>query len=118
MSFFTQTTATVEIDQDNSAVVRALTYAERQQCISASTKASVRGGVESIDIDPARLRLEQLRRAVVSWSGPGFDGRPVTADNIDGLPAFLADLLSETADGLNAEPSHAEKKALTSGTSG
>lgn len=118
MSFFSQTTKTVQIDDENSAVVRALTYAERQTCISMATKASIKGGVETIDIDPSRLRIEQLRRSVVSWAGPGFDGRPVSAENVDALPPFVADMLSEVADALNSEPQAAEKKALMSGTKG
>jgi hypothetical protein len=112
MSFFTQQTVTVQIDAENSAVVRKLTYAESQSVKSKATSVSVsKAHGERMTIDPFVMQSAMLRVALVSWSGPGFDGRPVTVENIDALPAAVADKLAAAADALNQEPGEDEKKA-------
>lgn len=116
MSFYTQTTKTVAIDEDNSVVVRALLYAERQTTMSNAMTTVIANGQERITVDMLALQRAQMHVGIVSWSGPGFEDRPVTPANIDALPAAVADIISEALDELNKKHAPAEKKALTSGT--
>jgi len=112
MSFFTQQTQTVQIDAENSAVVRKLTYAESQTVKSKATSVSVsKVHGEQITIDPFVMQTQMLHLALVSWSGPSFEERPMTKANIDALPSAVADKLAEAADALNKAPDEDEKKA-------
>jgi len=111
MSFFDRPTTTVDIDAANTITIRKLTYGERQGCISIAAKAR-RGedGVESIDIDPGRLAMERMALSVVSWAGPGFDGRPVNRTNIEALPPEVLDPVMEALSALGAGLDAGEKK--------
>lgn len=111
MSFFDRQTATVEIDAENSVVIRSLTYGERQRCISLAAKQLVDDlGNESLDIDPGRLALERVATAIVSWDGPGFDGRAVSRANIEALPPEVIDPVTLALGGLGRGASDGEKK--------
>jgi hypothetical protein len=105
MSFFDRQTATVEIDDENRVVIRKLTYGERQRCLSVAARGKLDQGGESVDLDPGRLALERLSVAIVSWEGPGFDGRPVSRENIEALPPEVLDpvtlALAEMGTGLD-----------------
>jgi hypothetical protein len=85
MGFFTSVTKTVELDSNNAVVIKRVTYGERQDAASKS----VRGGL----LDMPRYQMELLCRAVVSWDGPDFEGRPASAENIAELPGYIADKL-------------------------
>lgn len=110
MSFFQRTTQTVKIDDENSVELRKLNYGERQRCMSKAMTVKAHGGENEVTIDAALLQLEMLKFAVTSWTGPGFDGRPVTPSNIEELPGDIADKLASAVDGLNPEVSEDEKK--------
>jgi hypothetical protein len=126
MGFFTPQTKVVEIDEDNRVTIRKLTYAERQACISKAMRvtqeAKLRGrgkGQQAkpalpdesaeILIDPALMAAEQVKACLVSWEGPGFEGRPATGDNLMALPPAIVDLIAAAADDLNAGLSDEEK---------
>lgn len=129
MGFFTETTRRVEIDEENYIVIRRLTYGERQRILSLATKASVPirrrkpgqdGEEEDQDemvIDTARLQLEQIKAGIVSWSGPGFEGRPVTGANVEALPTWIVDLVALEMEELNQGLNEREKKLSTAPTS-
>lgn len=122
MGYFTQQTESVPIDSDDLAtaqdvvVVRKLTYQERQRCLSTAMKvrqtASRAKGKDAdidLDIDAALLATEQVAAALVSWSGPGFEGRPATRENLLALPPDVVDRISAAADKLNQSLSAEEK---------
>jgi len=111
MSFFDRQTVTVEIDAENSVVIRKLTYGERQRCISLAAKGRIDDqGNETLDIDPGRLALEKVAAATVSWDGPGFDGRPVSRANIEALPPEVLDPVMKALGGLGQGASDGGKK--------
>lgn len=116
MSFFDAKTVTVEIDADNTVVIRALTYGEeqaiKQQAMRVSAKISGKKGEEAQGeavVDPAAMQRLTLQKAIVSWAGPGFAGRPVTIDNIDALPTAVLDPVIEAYNALSAPLSDEEK---------
>lgn len=118
MSFFDKQTRTIVLDEENSVVVRKLTYGEQQAAMSAAmsfemTLATGKGqqGNATGKLDPFRMKREELYSAVVSWAGPGFDGRPVSRENIDALPPEVIDAIQAATDELNGGLSDDEKKA-------
>lgn len=108
MSYFTQQTRVVHLDELNSVTVKKLTYGERQAVID---KATTVGGDMQPTVHVGAMKAGLLHAAVVSWDGPGFDGRPVTPANIDALPVEIADRIAAAADALQAGLSDDEKKA-------
>ena len=108
MSYFTQQTKTVDLGDGNTVTVRKLTFAERQAVID---KATTVGADMTASVHVGAMKAELLYHAVASWSGPGFEGRPVTPENIGALPAEVADLIAAGADELQAGLTDAEKKA-------
>lgn len=113
MGFFESQTKTVRIDAQNSAVVRKLTFAERQQVMSRAMKVDMKpgdAGGANVAIDAALMAFEMTKIAVVSWDGPGWEGREVTADNVAALPPAIGDLLSKVVDQLNQSLRDDEKK--------
>jgi len=111
MSFFQRVTKTVEIDAENRVEIRKLNYGERQQCMSKAMKVTAAGDSgAAVAIDAPLLALETLKVAIVSWSGPGFEERPVTAANIEALPSEIAEQLAAAVDKFNAPAGDAEKK--------
>lgn len=126
MSFFTQQTRVVEIDALNRVTVRKLTYAQQQAVLSAAMtfKMSMQTGqtgqagqTTTGEVDPFRLNSEKLFAAIVSWEGEGFEGRPVTRENIGALPLDVVAIIQAAVDELNADMSDAEKKDSASITS-
>jgi len=123
MSFYTPQRATVVIDEANSVVVRKLTYGEQQSAMSASMQFEMsmeQGQTKNTatgKLDPFAMKREELLTAVVSWDGPGFEGRPVTRENILALPPEIIDAIQTVVSDLNAGASADEKKALSSSTS-
>jgi len=108
MGFFAQQTKVVKIDDENTVTVRKLTYAERQDVIDKATQV---GADMEAQVHVGRMKAELLYHAVVSWSGPGFEGRPVTPENIGALPPDIADLIAAGADELQSGLADDEKKA-------
>ena len=108
-SFFAQATKRVEIDAENSVTIRKLNYGQRQDSVGGATRINPLTQEASIDIP--RLRLEQLHAAIVSWEGPGFEGRPVSKENIKALPTDVAEKIEQALDGWDTPLSETEKKA-------
>lgn len=117
MSFYDKQTRIIVIDADNSVTVRKLTYGEQQAAMSAAMSFEMTLGQSGQQsnatgkLDPFRMKREELYAAVVSWTGPGFDGRPVTKDNIEALPPEIIDAIQTGVTDLNSGLSIAEKKA-------
>ncbi len=108
MSFFQQQTQVVHIDADNSVTVRRLTFGEQQAVISESTIFDIVS--QEAKFDFAKNQAAKLSRAVVSWEGPGFDGRPVTAENIMALSPEVGQRILQAVEALNAGLSETEQK--------
>ena len=123
MSYFQRVTVTVPVDTDDletaqdTVEVRKLNYGERQRCMSKATKLTVADGANEIVVDVGTLSMEQLKAAIVSWSGPGFDGLPVCPTNVEALPPEIADKISKAVDSLNPPVSEPEKKESAESTS-
>jgi hypothetical protein len=60
-------------------------------------------------IDPALMASEQVKACLVSWSGPDFEGRPATPENLMLLPPYIVDMIAAAADELNQGLSDEEK---------
>lgn len=122
MSFFSQQTRVIEVDSQNRVTIRKLTGGQHQSVMSAAMtfKMSVEAGqaaqLTTGTLDPFRLKREQLYACVVSWEGEGFEGRPVTRENIDALPTDIFDLLLAAIDDLNGGVTSDEKKDSASTT--
>ena len=108
MSYFTQQTKVVDLEGGNTVTVRKLSFAQRQDVIDKATQV---GGNMEAEIHVGRMKLELLCAAVVSWTGPDFEGRAPTPENIGALPPDIADLIAAGADELQAGLTDAEKKA-------
>ena len=93
MSFFAPTTKAVDLDGGNSVTLRKISF---EQYAEAQSKATHIVG-EALQLDWPRLRMEVLKRAVVSWQGPDFDGEAATAENVGRLPWEVGNKLAEEA---------------------
>lgn len=115
MSFFEQKTANVVIDEENSVVIRALSYGEEQDIKQPTMRVSARlnkdGDTDGeATVDAVTLQRRTMYKCIVSWSGPGFDNRPVTPANIDALPTNVVDKIVVAYNKLTAPLSEEEKK--------
>lgn len=110
MSFFKQAqqTKVVRIDDENTVTVRRLTFGESQEVLSESLAIDV--AEQDAQFDFARNQSARLVRAVVSWEGPGFEGRPVTRENILALPVEVGQAIIKAVDAINAGLSEDEQK--------
>lgn len=109
--FFTQQTQTVVIDEENSVVIRKATFKERQQFIGRNMNISLNdAGKPGIAMDSGGLVAGMMAVCIVSWSGPGFEGRPVTPENIELLPVDVADRIAAAVDKFNEGHRADEKK--------
>jgi hypothetical protein len=108
MSFFQQQTKVVHIDAENTVTVRRLTFGEQQAVISDSTSFDIVS--QEAKFDFAKNQAAKLSRAVVSWEGAGFDGRPVTAENILALSPEVGQKILQAVEELNAGLSEPEQK--------
>lgn len=106
MSFFATKTQVVQIDAENSITVRTLSYGEEQDIMQRARKVGAKipfgangqpaaEQVGEITFDQTMLERHTLRKCIVSWDGPGFDGRPVTIENIEALPSYVLDPVIE-----------------------
>lgn len=106
MSFFSQPQKVVQIDEQNTITLRALTYGESQELTSRCMRMSAEVGRSGAGGATAQLDaplMEQMtwERAIVAWEGPGFEGRPVNRENILALPAFIFAKLQKPFDELS-----------------
>lgn len=132
MGYFTQQLTVVPIDTEDVATaqdkvtIRRLTYEERQRCISLAMKVTTEAQLSKrgkgkaakqqpddqmadVVIDGALMAAEQVAACLVSWEGPGFEGRPATRENLFALPPEIVDKISAAADRLNQGLSEEEK---------
>ena len=109
MGFFSQQQQQlVHIDAENSVMVRRLTFGEAQAVISESTNFDLI--TQAADLDFAKNQVAKLQRAIVSWEGPGFEGRPVTRENIEALPAEVGAIIVKGLHRQNQNRSEQEQK--------
>lgn len=86
MSFFTQQTHVVQIDERNTITVRKPTNAERNLILDAIMPvANDENQVAS------KIMAMAPRMLITAWNGPDFDGRPVSSKNVDALPPQVID---------------------------
>lgn len=114
MSYFSTPTITVPIDGENSITLRALTFGEQQElqsrCMKVGATLNGRQTAGDVQMDVALMNRLTWHKAIQGWAGPGFDGRPVTPDNIDALPAWIFEFMAEAYNSL-AKMTEQEKKA-------
>lgn len=108
-SFFAAQTRVVEIDEENRVTIKKLPFGDSQAVLSQSMVVGV-AAVTEAQFDYGRNRVAVLTKSIVSWEGPGFEGRPVTPENIAALPNDVAQKVLEAADELNEVLSEGEKK--------
>lgn len=108
MSFFQQQTQVVHLDAAHTVTVRRLTFGESQAVISESTVFDI--VAQEAKFDFARNQAAKLGRAVVAWDGPGFEGRPVTAENIMALSPEIGQKILQAVEAINAGMSETEQK--------
>ena len=109
MGFFSQQQQrVVHIDDENSVTVRRLTFGESQAVISESTTFDL--VTQAADLDFAKNQVAKLSKAIASWEGPGFEGRPVTRENIEALPSEVGALIVKAVEELNKSLSEDEQK--------
>lgn len=100
MGFYSQQIKVVQIDPENSVTIRRLTFGESQQVISESTVFDIIS--ETANLDFAKNQAAKMRLGIVSWEGPGFEGREVNAENISDLPSEVGRVILQAIDALGA----------------
>jgi len=108
MGFFQAQTQTVQIDEENTVTIRRLTYGESQAVISESTQFDPR--VQEAKFDFGRNQAARMKRSVVAWHGPGFEGRPLTEENLLALPSKIGEQIMQAIVDLNDGLSGEEQK--------
>lgn len=117
MGFFSQQQQqeTVRIDGENTVTVRRLAYGESQEVLSRSTVMDLI--TKDARFDFAKNQVLKLEAAIVTWDGPGFEGRPVTLANIEALPAEVGALIAEAVERVNKRMTETEQKNSPAPTS-
>jgi len=116
MGFFSQQQMeTVRVDGENTVTVRRLTYGETQDVLSRSTVMDII--TKDARFDFAKNQVLKLKAAIVAWDGPGFEGRPVTLENIEALPAEVGALIAEAVERVNQRMTETEQKNSPAPTS-
>ena len=111
MSFYTATIETVQIDEQNSITLKAPTYGTTQDIQSQSMAVRFgQDGKGSAELDITKMERLTIHACIVSWSGPGFEGRPVSPENIDALPSFVIEAIKPAVDRLTSPMKNKEKK--------
>lgn len=98
MSFFTPQTTVVDIDDDNCITLRKLTFGEMVELWELVP-----------DMNEQKIGMEMVQASIESWSGPGFEDKPVTRENIRLLPVAVIMPLMEAAAGMNTVDDAEEK---------
>lgn len=110
MSFFVNPSpVTKPLDDNHTVTYRKLSYGERQKLTSECM--TFNPITQDMDIDYARFTLEALKKRLVGWAGPEFDGAPCTPENIERLSIETADQIVAIVDGKDEVLSDEEKKA-------
>lgn len=111
-SFFTRLQETIKIDDENSITIEAPTYGQVQAANSKLMNFDVdeKGKQLGVNFDMAAMEIELVVVCIKSWEGPGFEGRPVTRENILALPAFVMDKVRPSIDRFTKGISEGEKK--------
>lgn len=133
MSFYTQRTRTVRIDEENTITIRALSYGEEREIEQRSTKVvakfrqtnsqngrhngrsippeSIEGNTEGqAEVDRVLAERLTLTKSITEWDGPGFEGRKPTSDNIMALPRHVLDPVIEAINELGEEQELTEEE--------
>ena len=93
MGFFASTDKTVDLGGNNVVVLRKVTFGAYQEAQSKAMRISGDG----LQLDWPKLRIEVLKRSLVTWDGPDFDGQPANAENVERLPWEIGNRLAEEA---------------------
>jgi len=126
--FFRPQERVVHLDDENRITIRRLTWGQvqgirsrtirmRVQVPTSPTRGLAANGNPpdndpgEIDLDPYRFQEELVVESVVSWEGPGFEGRPVTRENVLALPEWIVEKLLAEIDKLNQGITESEKKS-------
>jgi hypothetical protein len=96
MSFFVNQTKTVDLEGGNTVTLRKITFADKVDVQSRSMRMNGDG----LSIDYPKYRLELLKKSLVSWDGPDFDGQPANAETIGQLLPSIGDKLATEAENL------------------
>ena len=109
MGFFSQQQQEiVRIDDENTVTVRRLSYGKSQEVLSGSTTLDI--VTQEGRFDFARNQVLKLEASIVAWDGPGFEGRPVSRENIEALPAEIGALIADAVERINKRLTDAEQK--------
>lgn len=111
-SFFQQLSEIVAIDDENAITIVAPTYGQVQDANSKAIKTGFDMDTQkgALDFDGALMEKLLFQSCIKSWSGPGFEGRPVTAENIDALPAFVIEAIRPAVNKFTKPIKDTEKK--------
>jgi len=109
-NFYAEQTVTVELGGGNRVTLRKLTYGEFSAILS---EARLAGG----EIDGVKYSRKQAEVGLVSWEGPGFDGKPATIENFRALPVRIGNKLATAAADLNKDVGEDEGNASGGATS-
>jgi hypothetical protein len=106
---------TVEIDEKNTVEIRKLSYGEEQVIKQKATKIAFHAdrhgeGEGEVTFDAQLMEEQTLVKSIVSWSGPGFEGRPVNRQNILDLDSTIIEQIKDGINSLGQGLSEDEKK--------
>lgn len=107
MSFFTPQTKVIRIDDQNTVTVRRINTAEKEALGIVASQHGKDGELAAGVVSTYRL----LEMMILSWDGPGFDGRPVSRENIRELPSAITDIVVEQGQQFSMTLTDGEKKA-------
>lgn len=108
MSYYTPQTSVLDLGDGNTVTVRKRAYGDEQNAIAANTKIDPMHNTGNVDA--AGMAKALLLAGIVSWDGPGFEGRPVSLANLEALPVAVAERISEAVAAINESQSAGEKK--------
>ncbi len=115
MGYFTQQQhEVIALDAENTVTIRKLAYGESQQVTSDATVFDIVTQEGALDL--AKYQFGKLTKAIVKWDGPGFEGRPVTAENIQALPVEIGRAIAQAVEELNRGLTEEERKKLPTPT--
>lgn len=111
MSFFTPQTQVVQIDDENTITIRKPTFDERMDLF---TRVANHGDDERVaGIELAKFAPKIL---VCAWSGPGFEGREVTPENVGALPPYILEKFANILSDWVINPVAGDEKKVSGAT--
>lgn len=93
-TFFEDTLKVLQIDDENSITIRALTLGVQKK-IQKKVQANK-------SMTMAEIAGMTAKEVIVSWDGPKFADMPVTPENIDKLPISVAGMVASAIEDINA----------------